>query len=163
MNEEDVVDRLVNDWRRERPDLDPAAMHIVGRAIMLGKALERRANHVLLPRGLIYTDLDVLATLRRSGAPYCLSPKELMESVLITSGSMTALLNRLTKLELVARVKDKNDGRIKRARLTKKGIALIDKAIEDRFEEAADAVHELPTGDQETLAAMLRRLLKTVE
>ncbi len=158
-----LVGRLVSDWQRERPDLDPGAMHIVGRAIMLGKALERRANQALLPFCLIYTDLDVLATLRRSGKPYCLSPTELMESVLITSGSMTALLNRLTKLKLISRVSDENDGRIKKARLTTKGTALINKAIKERFEEATDAVQELSARDQEAMAAMLRTLLKTVE
>lgn len=138
-------------------------MHIVGRLIMLGKALEKRANNELMPRGLIYTDLDVLATLRRSGEPYSLSPKELMASVLITSGSMTALLNRLTKMKLIKRSDDEHDRRIKRASLTKKGIALIDKAIEDRFEEAADAVKGLSAEEQKALTSLLRKFQKNLD
>jgi DNA-binding MarR family transcriptional regulator len=158
MQEKDLVDRLISEWQRERPDLDPSPMSIVGRILSLGKTLERRANNALVGMDLIYTDLDVLATLRRSGKPYCLSPKELMKSVLITSGSMTALLNRLTRLNLITRTEDESDGRIKKASLTKKGIALIDKAIELRFNEASDAVKGLSAEDQKSLAALLRKL-----
>lgn len=158
MYEKDLVDRLISDWQRERPDLDPSPMSIVGRILSLGKTLERRANNSLGAKELIYTDLDVLATLRRSGRPYCLSPKELMESVLITSGSMTALLNRLTRLNLITRTEDASDGRIKKACLTKKGITLIDKAIELRFNEAADAVKGLSAKEQKALTVLLRKL-----
>ena len=122
MNEEDIIDRLISDWRRERPDLNPEPMHVVGRALMLGKV--KRANYALAVRRIGYSDLDVLATLRRCGEPYCLSPKELMQSVLITSGSMTALLKRLTELKLIERVDDSGDGRVKKARLTEKGLSL---------------------------------------
>ena len=163
MQEKDLIDRLISDWKDERPDLDPSSMRIVGRIIILGKTLEKRANDILAEQGLIYTDLDVLATLRRSGKPYCLSPKQLMESVLITSGSMTALLNRLTKLKLIKRIKDEHDGRMYKACLTKKGIVLIDKAIEDRFDEAADAVKGLSAKDQKALAVLLKKLIKSLE
>jgi len=160
MNEDDLIDRLISDWRRERPDLDPSPMGIVGRALMLGKALEKRANYALAARNLGYTDLDVLATLRRSGEPYCLSPKELMKSVLITSGSMTALLNRLTEHKLIERVEGEDDGRVKKARLTNKGIAVIDRAIADRFQEAADVVKRLSPEERDSLAMLLKKLLK---
>lgn len=163
MKESDIIDRLISDWQRERPDLDPSPMRIVGRLLILGKALEKRANSALAELDLIYTDLDVLATLRRSGKPYCLSPKELMESVLITSGSMTALLNRLTKMKLIKRVEDEHDGRVKKACLTEKGIALIDQAIGHRFNEAADAVKGLSAKDQNSLALLLKRLLITLK
>jgi len=155
----DIIDSLISDWKKERPELDVQAMHIVGRILTLGKTLERRASLSLSDCGIHYTDLDVLATIRRSGAPYELSPKELMKSVLITSGAMTALLDRLTKLELIYRSPDAVDGRIKRAGLTKKGIQLIDNAIEIRFEEATNSIAGLTQEEQEQLIPLLKKLL----
>lgn len=157
--ENDIIDRLVADWKQERPDLDVEAMQIVGRIIKLGKVLEKRASKVLKDSGIYYTDLDVLATIRRSGKPYELTPKQLMESVLITSGAMTALLDRLTKLELIYRASSKNDGRIKLAGLTKKGIEVIDKAIEKRFKEANLSVAVFNKTEHIALSALLKQLL----
>lgn len=159
----DVIDNLVSEWKKERRELDASAMHIVGRILKLGKILEKRAGQALKGSGIYYTDLDVLATLRRSGKPYELTPKELMQSVLITSGAMTALLDRLTRLDMIYRAADKNDGRIKRAGLTKKGIKVIDKAIEIRFEEANDAVGKLNRAERESLAFLLKKMLSDIK
>lgn len=161
--ENDIIDRLVSEWKQERPELDGEAMHIVGRIMKLGKVLEKRASKVLQDSGIHYTDLDVLATIRRSGEPYELTPKELMKSVLITSGAMTALLDRLTKLELIYRAPDKKDGRIKLAVLTKKGIKIIDKAIEVRFQEAKMAVNVFNRSEHSELSDLLKKLLVSLE
>ena len=155
----DIIDSLISDWNRERPDLDSDAMHIVGRILILGKSLEKKANQSLGEFGIHYTDLDVLATLRRSGSPFELTPKELMQSVLITSGAMTALLDRLTVLELIYRSPDPTDGRIKKAGLTKKGIELIDKAIGFRFQEAQDSIGVLTRKEKDLLIPLLKKLL----
>lgn len=157
--EKDIIDKLISEWKQERPDLDASAMQIVGRILKLGKLLEKRASTALKESGIHYTDLDVLATLRRSGKPYELTPKELMQSVLITSGAMTALLDRLTKLNLVYRSADKKDGRIKRAGLTKKGVKIIDRAIEVRFEEASESIMALSNSEKENLSALLKKVM----
>lgn len=159
----DIIDRLIIEWKEERPELDTSAMQIVGRILTLGKQLEKRAGKALQESGIYYTDLDVLATLRRSGAPYELTPTQLMESVLITSGSMTALLNRLTKLDLIYRAADPTDGRIKRAGITEKGKEVIDKAIETRFEEAHDAIHNLNKTERRDLAILLKKMMHGLE
>ena len=154
----DLVDQLINDWAHEMPDLDADAMGIVGRILRLGRVFEARANAALKPLGLKYTDLDVLATLRRSGAPYRLAPKELMRSVLITSGAMTAALERLTAAGLIERVANTDDRRSNAAQLTKAGVALIEKAIVVRFGEAAEAVDGLSANEQRQLRTLLRKL-----
>ncbi|WP_312556712.1 MarR family winged helix-turn-helix transcriptional regulator [Empedobacter brevis] len=161
--ENDLIDALVAEWNVERPDLDVEAMQIVGRVMRLGKIFENRASHVLKQNEIYYTDLDVLATLRRTGFPYQLSPKQLMKSVVLTSGAMTALLNRLTKLELIYRAPDENDGRISLAGLTEKGREVIDKAIEKRFDEAKDSIEILNKKEQEDLAILLKRLLVNLD
>ena len=161
--EKDVIDKLIVEWKKERPELDTEAMHIVGRIIKLGKILEKRASNILKDSGIHYTDLDVLATIRRSGKPYELTPKQLMESVLITSGAMTALLDRLTKLKLVYRATDKKDGRIKLAGLTKKGISIIDEAIGVRFKEANFSVEIFNKKEHLLLSDLLKKLLISLE
>ncbi|WP_159023724.1 MarR family winged helix-turn-helix transcriptional regulator [Formosa sp. L2A11] len=161
--EKDIIDQLIKDWNTERPELDLEAMHIVGRIIKLGKVLEKKASQALKDCKIHYTDLDVLATIRRSGPPYCLAPKQLMKSVLITSGAMTALLDRLTKLELIYRAPDKNDGRIKLAALTEKGIEVIDKAIVIRFDEAKDSVNYFEQEEQEQLSSLLKKMLTALK
>lgn len=157
--EKDLIDTLIAEWNIERPELDVEAMQIVGRIMKLGKILENRASLALKENGIYYTDLDVLATIRRSGEPYQLSPKQLMQSVVITSGAMTALLNRLTKLELIYRAPDENDGRISLAGLTEKGKEIIDKAIEKRFDEAKESIQILTQEEQVDLAILLKKLL----
>lgn len=159
ITEQDLLDNLIGDWKIERPDLDASAMNIVGRILMLGKILEKRASKALSKNKIYYTDLDVLATLRRSGKPYQLSPTQLRKSVLITSGAMTALLDRLEKIKLLDRLPDPNDGRVTLARLTRKGKSIIDQAIEVRFEEATSAIKILTKREKATLAKLLKKVL----
>ena len=154
----DRIDRLVAEWQVERPELDVSAMAIVGRLLSIGHQLEARANAALKPLGLHYTDLDVLATLRRSGKPYRLTPTQLRNSVVITSGAMTACLDRLAANGLIARIASPSDRRSSAAELTAAGRKLIDKAIVVRFEEAAEAVLGLSDGERVRLAALLKKL-----
>jgi DNA-binding MarR family transcriptional regulator len=155
---EDLVDMLLRDWQLERPDLDAAPMAVVGRVLHLGRLLEARANDRLKGTGLKYTDLDVLATLRRSGTPYRLTPTALRKSVLITSGAMTACLNRLEDLGLLSRSLEDSDRRSLTAALTAKGLKLVDKAIAVRFTEAHDAVAALSPAERTALSRLLRKM-----
>lgn len=159
----DRIDRLLADWQTERPELDVAAMAVVGRLLSLGRQLEARANAALKPLGLHYTDLDVMATLRRSGKPYRLTPTQLRDSVIITSGAMTACLDRLEANGLIARVASPSDRRSSAAELTAAGRKLIDKAIVVRFQEASDSLLGLSGSERVRLAALLKKLGRHLE
>ncbi len=159
---DDKVERLLADWRRERPDLDAESMSVVGRILSLGRQLEARATVALRPVGLHYTDLDVLATMRRSGKPYRLTPTELRESVLISSGAMTACLDRLEYNGLIARRAHPDDRRSKSAELTPAGVRLVDRAIVARFEEATEAIAGLSPRERTSLATLLKKLEQTL-
>lgn len=154
----DLIDQLLADWRRERPDLDASAMAVAGRVLHLGRLLEAQADECLKALELSYTELDLLATLRRSGAPYRLSPTDLRRSVLLTSGAMTACLNRLQRRGLLRREADPHDGRSLFAVLTAKGVKLAERAIALRFEQARRAVAGLDADEQAQLAGLLRKL-----
>lgn len=163
MKENDLIDLLLSEWKQERPELNTSAMQIVGRVLILSKILERRASMAVAGFNIHYTDLDVLATIRRSGKPYELTPSQLMKSVLISSGAMTALLNRLTKLELVYRSSNSKDGRIKLVGLTEKGSKIIDKAIELRMIEASESINTLDESEIKELSSLLKKLLISLD
>lgn len=154
----DLIDRLLADWARERPELDASPMGVVGRVLALGQTFTARANAALKPLGLTYSDLDVLATLRRAGAPFRLTPTALRRSVLLTSGAMTACLNRLEARGLLTREADPDDRRVLAAALTSAGRELADQAIGPRFSDAAEALANLTADERKGLADLLRKL-----
>ncbi|MEM8934218.1 MAG: MarR family transcriptional regulator [Acidobacteriota bacterium] len=159
MEARDLIDRLQSEWHAERPELDTAAMGVVGRLMILGDLLKKQAGDALAPFGLGYTDLDVLATLRRSGPPYRLRPADLLRSVLIQSGSLTACLDRLQKRGWVERVETPDDRRSRSVQLTDDGRELVDRAIEARFRLADAQVASLSAEDRDALERLLRQLL----
>lgn len=156
--QQDVVDSLLADWRRERPELDATGMAVVGRILHLGRLLEDQATDKLRPYGVSYTELDVLATLRRSGKPYRLTPTALRRSVLLTSGAMTACLNRLEARGWIERRAADGDRRSLTASLTSRGLSLVDRAIVARFDQARNALAGLSATECARLATLLRKL-----
>lgn len=154
----DLVDQLLRDWKHERPDLDASSMAVVGRILYIGRLLEAGANESLRETGLSYTEFDLLATLRRSGTPYRLTPTTLRKSVLLTSGAMTACLNRLEARELLVRSPEADDRRALAAALTAKGRKLVEKAIVARFSQANDALAGLDKAERTEAARLLRKL-----
>jgi len=160
-DEHDLVDTLVADWRRENLGLRPEAMQVVGRIIRLGRLYQEHVSALLRPHGLSYSDFDVLATLRRSGHPYELTPTELQQTVLLTSGAMTACLRRLEEAQLITRRTDAQDGRRSSAKLAKRGQSLVERLIHSRFELAREELGGLNGKQVEMLVELLRKLGRT--
>lgn len=156
----DRADMAVEQWARERPDLPALPMAIFGR---LSDAAERvmrdHMNPLFAEAGLQPGEFDVLATLRRSGAPYLLSPTTLYEALMISSGGMTARLDRLERAGLVERRPDPNDRRGKLIALTDAGRRVIDEAIGRHVANEEKLLSMLTRAEQETLDALLRKLI----
>ena len=152
----DLIDLVIDQWRRVRPDLDPRGMGTSGRALRVAKLLERRTEEVLRPFGLSLWQFDVLATLRRTDCD--LSPGELLDATMLTSGAMTHRIDRLEAASLVERRPDPDDRRGVRVHLTGAGRRLVDRAVEARFEEASRIEGVLDPGEAETLARLLAKL-----
>lgn len=155
---QDFTDRLIAQWRSQRPDLDPSGMAVAARVLRLARRLERRIEAVLEPFDLQLWSFDVLATLRRHGAPYSMPPKDLLKSVMLTSGAMTNRLDRLESAGLIVRSDDPGDRRGILVTLTDVGLTLIDKAIAARFEEAREVLQSLSKRDADGLVHGLRAL-----
>lgn len=159
----DAIDRIQAQWARERPDLDSSGFGLVARLLVLGKLLERRVGSALAQVDLSLWAFDVLATLRRQGQPYCLTPTELSRETLLTPGAMTNRIDRLEEASLVRRETEPSDRRGVRVLLTETGRELVDRAIALRFEEARGAVGMLPAAERAKLESLLRRLLAQLE
>ena len=155
----DAVDVIIEQWRRERPDLDPGTMGIVGRISRNAELLQRELDRVFALHGLSGGEFDVLATLRRSGGSYQLTPGDLSELTMLTSGGMTKRLDRLEARGLVRRESDPRDRRGKLIVLTDEGRALVDQAVVAHLENEDRLLAALSDTDKQRLAALLRTLL----
>lgn len=163
MRERDAVDRITAQWRHERPDLDPTPMGVVGRISRIAALAQRELDAVFAEYDLTGADFDVLATLRRSGAPYRLTPGELSRSTMITSGGMTKRLDRLEAGRLIRREPDPSDRRGRLIALTPKGRDLVDHAVEAHLENEERLLAGLTATKRRELTRLLRELLLSLD
>ncbi len=154
----DTVDEIVDAWVREHPGLDFSPLKILSRVTRLAKQLEKTRRASFATADLESWEFDVLAALRRAGAPHELSPKALLEQTYVSSGTMTNRIDGMVRRGLVERRTDPNDGRGVLVSMTAEGRDRVDAAISHLVEAEADLLAGLSKADQERLATLLRRL-----
>ena len=154
----DEVDRIVDAWERERPDLDFAPLQVLSRVARLARHLERARRAAFSASDLELWEFDVLSALRRAGAPYQLSPKALLLQTLVSSGTMTNRIDRLVERELVERETDPNDGRGILVVMTERGRDRVDSAISLLLLAESDLLDGLSTLERDRLSTLLRKL-----
>lgn len=159
----DAVDLIVDQWRRERPDLDTAAKHVTGRVIRLASLFQNAYTQAFSPLGLSEGDYGLLVALRRVGAPHRLTPSDLARSQMMTSGGMTAAIDRLERKGLVTRVPNPNDRRGSLVELTDAGRKVVDRAMELHAAAEDRLVGALTATERRTLEQLLRKLLLGVD
>ena len=154
----DEVDRIVDAWARERPDLDFSPLQVLSRVGRLSRHLERARRAAFAASDLESWEFDVLSALRRAGTPYQLSPKALLQQTLVSSGTMTNRIDRLVERELVERRTDPNDGRGILVVMSARGQERADRAIRELLDAERALLDALSPVDQERLASLLRKL-----
>lgn len=159
----DIVDELIASWRQARPELDPTPLHLVGRVLVLARRLEESVEAALASYGLTLGQFDILATLRRHGPNGGLTPTELLDSIVLSSGGMTARLDRLAAAGLIERRPAAHDRRKIIIHLTPLGRQIIDAATTTRFQEARQSLPPLTPREQELVVSLLRRWLLSLE
>lgn len=130
----DRVARGMAQWRRERPDIDCSGKAVVGRILHLHDVILRAVDRSLARHGLKYPSYAVLATLRVAGSPYRMSPGELLETLLLSSGGLSNLLRRMEKDGLIRRMADERDGRGVIVELTEEGLRIADATMAEHAE-----------------------------
>ena len=159
MPEADEVDRIVTEWRRERPDLEVGPLEVLSRVTRLARHLDLARRSAFAAHELDTWEFDVLAALRRSGPPYELSPGGLVDRNQVTSGTMTNRVDRLATRGLVQRRPDPDDRRGVLVRLTPAGRHAVDAALADLLDRERDLLGDLTGPERSRLAALLRTLL----
>jgi DNA-binding MarR family transcriptional regulator len=155
----DEVDELIEAWARERADLDLSPVTVFSRISRLAHHLDRERREAFTAHDIEAWEFDVLAALRRAGAPYELSPGRLLRETLVTSGTMTNRVDRLAGRGLVERHPDPADRRGVLVRLTPEGKAAVDGAFAALLAAERNLLAGMSASDQRTLAGLLRRLL----
>ncbi|QKE85584.1 MarR family transcriptional regulator [Arthrobacter sp. NEB 688] len=158
----DHVATVHEQWRTERPDLDTTPLLVIARVHRIAAALTPELTAVYAQFGLGEGEFDVLATLRRHGAPFSLSPGELAERTMVTSGAVSKRLDRLQARGLVERRADASDGRARTVVLTPDGRSLIDEAMAAHVANEARLLGALGARDRDTLARLLARLAESL-
>lgn len=159
----DAVDRIIEQWTVERPDLDPSAKAVTGRVVRLASIFQRRFGEAFADLDLSEGDYGVLVALRRSGDPFELTPTELARARMMTSGGMTAVLDRLDRRALLERLPNPADRRGSIVRLTDDGRATVDRAMAVHTAVEHELISTLDAKDRDRLATLLGVLLRTNE
>ena len=155
--------RVLAQWASQAPELDVSPVGIVARVGRLARYLDQGLERVLSERGVRREGWDVLASLRRSGPPYRLSPTDLYLGLMRTSGAMTNRLRRLEEAGLVRRVADPSDARSLLVELTEEGRALVDELAPRHVANERMLIDALSPSEQTQLAGLLAKLLRSFE
>ncbi len=161
--DQDEVDRIVAAWRVERPDLDTAPMLVLSRVTRLSRRLDLQRRAAFAAHDLEPWEFDVLASLRRPGDPYALTPGALMNELLVSSGTMTNRIDRLERRGLVERQPAPTDRRTVLVRLTPRGKTCVDDALISLLDCEQRILEPLDDEQESVLASLLRPLLLPFE
>lgn len=152
------MDRVVEAWASERPDVDPSPIQIIGRVSRLSRQIDQRLKTVFNQHGLEAWEYDLLASLRRVGPPYELTAGAILEASMITSGAVTNRIDRLEERGYVKRQPALGDKRFVRVRLTPAGRKVMDAALVDHLANESAILEPLTDAERRQLAKLLRKL-----
>jgi len=159
----DRVARIQSEWGRERPDVDVAPQGVIGRLHRLAGFLTEELLVVYRKHGLGEGDFDVLATLRRAGAPYERAAGELADFTMVTTGAMTKRIDRLERAGLVTRRASEQDGRGRVIALTERGRELIDAAFTEHMRNERRLLDQLTPQEAAQMEQLLTKWLARFE
>jgi DNA-binding MarR family transcriptional regulator len=155
----DAIDRLVEQWNRERPDLDVSPTHVLQRITRLYLLQSASFSEVFARFGLTFGEYEVLAALTRSGPPHRMKPGELVGALVLSSGAVTNRIDRVEEAGLVERLPDPDDRRGTLVCLTAKGRAVVDEAMRAHLANEERLLSALSSTERDQLTRLLRKLL----
>jgi DNA-binding MarR family transcriptional regulator len=154
----DYVDRIIAQWAVVDPDLDVSPLEVLGRLHRTYLLYNHIISETFEEYGINQAGFDVLASLKRAGSGASITPSELSEQALVTSGGISLRLNRLEDAGLVERIRGRKDRRAVEVRLTEAGDQLITRIARHHFAREAELLEGLTDEDRESLACLLRKL-----
>jgi DNA-binding MarR family transcriptional regulator len=161
VKDDDLVDRVIEQWRVERPDLDPSGKAVTARIVRAAGLTRRRIDDAIHDLGVREGEFGTLAALRRAGAPYELSPSQLTQHLVLSSGGLSLMLDRFERAGLVRRRRNPDDRRGVLVALTDAGLEVIDEAMTRLADVEQQLVGGLTTRERDQLARLLAKYLRT--
>lgn len=155
----DVADIGIALWRRERPDIDCGGRAVTARMLRLADMFISAMNADMGRFGISYSHFLVVGALRAAGRPYRMSPTDLQNALMITSGGVSNLLRKVEALGLIQRLNHPSDGRGVIVELTDKGFALSESAMRTQADTERRLVGALSAQEQGALAELLKKLV----
>lgn len=159
VDEPDAVDEIIEQWARQRPEADVSPMAVIGRLSRASRLVERGMKAYFATEGIEPWEFDVLATLRRVGPPFTLSPKDLVATAMVGSPALTYRVDRLVGRKLVAREGDPVSRRRLLISLTPEGLALVDRVLDGHVANEHRMLASLNASERDELSMLLRKLL----
>lgn len=156
----DSVEAVLEQWRRECPDLDFSPIGVVGRVMRLSRLWDKQIKDFLAGHGLEPGEFDILSTLRRSGEPYELTAGTFLKASLVTTGAITLRVDRMAAKGLVTRVPDATDRRSVKIRLTPQGLELIERVLPLHLANESRLLDGIDTDQRHHLATTLAAVLE---
>jgi DNA-binding MarR family transcriptional regulator len=156
----DIVDRVIDQWRTERPDLDPSGKAVTARVVRAAGLTRRRIDDAIQDLGVREGEFGTLSALRRVGAPYELSPSQLTQHLVLSSGGLSLMLDRFERAGLVRRRPNPDDRRGVLVALTDAGLEVIDEAMARLADVEQDLVAGLTHRERDQLARLLSKYLR---
>lgn len=154
--QQDHVDRIQAQWQAERPEIDTSPMGIIARLHRIAATLRGELVALYREHGLGEGEFDILATLRRSGTPFELTPSDLAQQTMVTTGAVSKRLDRLETAGLVTRHENLEDARGRLVTLTAQGHETIDRAYEAHMRNETRLLAHFNATEREQLQGLLR-------
>jgi DNA-binding MarR family transcriptional regulator len=162
-NDPDAPVRLMEEqWARELPGVDVGAMALFGRLSRAHTLAARAIDDGLARHGINRAEFDVLATLRRAGAPHRLLAGELAASMLLSPAATTNRVDRLAAAGLVERLPVPEDGRAVMVGLTRRGVRVAEDAARAHSANERRLLGGLSAEQEGALSDLLAALARSV-
>jgi DNA-binding MarR family transcriptional regulator len=159
---EDSVERVLAGWHATRPDLDVEPIAILARLARLRTEVDHRLDAVFKRHGLRAPSFAVLATLVRLDIP-SVPQRRLADELGLTAGTLSVRIDGLVSAGLVTREPDPSDGRGALIALTPEGLEAFEACAPEHLTNARGLLCGLEDHEREQLAALLGKLLGTLE
>lgn len=153
-------------WQRERDDLDVQNFLLAIYFMRLGTLVDRAYDrHCQKEYGINGGDMRLMLALRRSGPPYVKRPTDLFRALLVTSGAITKKVDRLVEAGYVERLPDPSHNGGFLVHLTKKGLQVVEQAIEHLANHSAlaPAMSQFTAEERKRGSAFALRILSALE
>jgi len=159
----DAIDDLIDQWKAQRPDLQPEVMGVFGRFARVWAHVSRELEATLGQWNLQLGEFDVLATIRRQGPPFTIAPSQLTRFLMLSPSGITSRLDRLEKLGLIDRRPSPDDRRSLLVVLTPAGKRVVDEAVTAHVANETRLLAALTPAERKGLDLALRSLLRSLD